>query len=72
MLTRAAIEGRIDRLEGLKESIILGHRIPVGTGTKSYNAMIKQAVAGGKTVAEIISEFAHPDMDQETEDFFDF
>ncbi|HNX37868.1 MAG TPA: DNA-directed RNA polymerase subunit beta' [Candidatus Cloacimonadota bacterium] len=72
VLTRAAIEGRIDRLEGLKESIILGHRIPVGTGTKSYNAMIKQAVAGGKTVAEIISEFAHPDMDQETEDFFDF
>lgn len=72
VLTKAAIEGRIDRLEGLKESIILGHRIPVGTGTKAYNNMIKQAVGSGKTVAEIISEFAHPDSDQGVEDFFDF
>ncbi len=72
VLTRAAIEGRIDRLEGLKESIILGHRIPVGTGTKAYNSMIKDAVASGKTVAQVISEFAHPSSDEESEDILDF
>ena len=42
VLTKAAIEGSVDRLEGLKESIILGHRIPVGTGTKVYNQMIEE------------------------------
>ena len=72
VLTRAAIEGRVDRLEGLKESIILGHRIPVGTGTKAYNAMLKDAAGSGKTVAQIISEFAHPADSDESEDLLDF
>ncbi len=72
VLTKAAIEGRVDRLEGLKESIILGHRIPVGTGTKAYNAMIKQAVGSGKTVAQIVTEFAHPAVSEESDDYLDF
>jgi len=72
VLTKAAIEGSIDHLEGLKESIILGHRIPVGTGTRSYNAMIKEAVANGDSVAQIISKFAHPDVSEEAEDILDF
>ena len=36
VLTRAAIEGRIDWLRGLKENIIIGHLIPAGTGSKNY------------------------------------
>jgi len=72
VLTRAAIEGRVDHLEGLKESIILGHRIPVGTGTKIYNARLEQAVAEGKTVAQIINDIAHPDTEPESEDILDF
>jgi DNA-directed RNA polymerase subunit beta' len=72
VLTKAAIEGSMDRLEGLKESIILGHRIPVGTGTRSYNNMIKEAVANGDTVAQIISKFAHPEVSEEAEDILDF
>jgi DNA-directed RNA polymerase subunit beta' len=72
VLTKAAIEGRVDYLEGLKESIILGHRIPVGTGTKIYSNMIKDAVANGDTVAQIISKFAHPDSEEEAEDILDF
>jgi len=72
VLTKAAIEGRVDHLEGLKESIILGHRIPVGTGTKLYNSMISQAVASGETVAQIISKFAHPEVSEESEDILDF
>jgi len=72
ILTKAAIEGSVDRLEGLKESIILGHRIPVGTGTKHYTQVLKQAVAEGKTVAQIIEEYAHPHASDGIEDILDF
>jgi len=36
VLTEAAIGGRIDRLTGLKENVILGHLVPAGTGFKKY------------------------------------
>ena len=36
VLTKAAIEGRIDWLRGLKENIIVGHLIPAGTGSPNY------------------------------------
>jgi hypothetical protein len=36
VLTKAAIEGRIDWLRGLKENIIIGHLIPAGTGSPNY------------------------------------
>jgi DNA-directed RNA polymerase subunit beta' len=72
VLTKAAIEGSVDHLEGLKESIILGHRIPVGTGTRLYNGLIKEAVANGDTVAQIISKLAHPEVSEEAEDILDF
>ena len=32
MLINAAINGRVDRLKGLKENVIIGRKIPVGTG----------------------------------------
>jgi DNA-directed RNA polymerase subunit beta' len=32
VLTEASLEGRVDRLVGLKENVILGRRIPAGTG----------------------------------------
>ncbi|MCB5257739.1 MAG: DNA-directed RNA polymerase subunit beta' [Candidatus Cloacimonadaceae bacterium] len=72
VLTKAAIEGRVDRLEGLKESVIIGHRIPVGTGTKVYNKMIEEAIHSGATVAEIIDRFAHHKKEEETEDLYNF
>jgi len=72
LLTKASIEGRIDRLEGLKESIILGHRIPVGTGSKVYTSRINQAVAEGKSVADIVREIAHPAEAEEAESIYDF
>ncbi|MCL2063159.1 MAG: DNA-directed RNA polymerase subunit beta' [Candidatus Cloacimonetes bacterium] len=59
VLTEAAIEGKIDYLEGLKESIILGHRIPVGTGTRYYIDMVEKEIEQGKTMKEIIEMFAH-------------
>lgn len=36
VLTRAALEGKVDGLVGLKENVILGHLVPAGTGYKSY------------------------------------
>ncbi len=36
ILTDAAIHGKIDKLEGLKENVILGKLIPAGTGAKKY------------------------------------
>jgi hypothetical protein len=36
VLTEAAIEGRSDRLFGLKENIIIGKLIPAGTGMERY------------------------------------
>jgi len=36
VLTDAALAGRTDNLVGLKENVVLGHSIPVGTGYKDY------------------------------------
>jgi DNA-directed RNA polymerase subunit beta' len=36
VLTDAAIKGKDDPLEGLKENIIIGHLIPAGTGLRDY------------------------------------
>ncbi|MGN0385591.1 MAG: DNA-directed RNA polymerase subunit beta' [Lachnospiraceae bacterium] len=37
VLTEAAIKGKIDPLIGLKENVIIGKLIPVGTGMKRYH-----------------------------------
>ena len=37
VLTEAALSGKIDRLVGLKENVILGHLIPAGTGFRSIH-----------------------------------
>jgi DNA-directed RNA polymerase subunit beta' len=42
VLTKSAIEGRIDWLRGLKENIIVGHLIPAGTGSPNYSTCFKQ------------------------------
>jgi len=36
VLTDAAIKGKTDRLQGLKENVIIGKLIPAGTGMKRY------------------------------------
>ncbi len=37
VLTDAAVKGKIDRLTGLKENVIIGKLIPAGTGMERYN-----------------------------------
>ncbi|MCA8990297.1 MAG: DNA-directed RNA polymerase subunit beta', partial [Planctomycetaceae bacterium] len=36
VLTEAALAGRVDKLVGLKENVILGHLIPAGTGFRTF------------------------------------
>ena len=36
VLTEAAIKGKVDDLEGLKENVIIGKLIPAGTGMEKY------------------------------------
>lgn len=36
VLSNAAIEGKVDFLEGLKENVIIGKKIPAGTGFSAY------------------------------------
>jgi DNA-directed RNA polymerase subunit beta' len=40
VLNEAAVNGKIDTLEGLKENVIVGHRIPAGTGVRDYENII--------------------------------
>ncbi len=40
VLNEAAIKGKIDYLEGLKENVIVGHLIPAGTGSRRFKGMV--------------------------------
>lgn len=55
ILVHSAISNQIDNLEGLKENIILGHKIPAGTGSKF----------------ELNSKFDLPDTRSFFEDFYE-
>ena len=40
VLTNAAVQAKQDKLEGLKENVIVGHKIPAGTGLREYEDVI--------------------------------
>ncbi|HZW63169.1 MAG TPA: DNA-directed RNA polymerase subunit beta' [Flavobacteriaceae bacterium] len=40
VLNEAAVSAKVDTLEGLKENVIVGHRIPAGTGLRDYDTII--------------------------------
>ena len=40
VLNEAAIRGKVDRLEGMKENVICGHLIPAGTGLRQWDKII--------------------------------
>ena len=62
VLSRAAVEGKVDNLNGLKENLIMGNLIPAGTGSKRYR---------GLRVKNLENEAA-PVMEHDTsEDFVD-
>ncbi|MDR2968681.1 MAG: DNA-directed RNA polymerase subunit beta' [Tannerellaceae bacterium] len=58
VLNEAAINGKVDRLEGLKENVICGHLIPAGTGQREFDKLLvgtkdefDRVFAGRKNVA---------------------
>jgi DNA-directed RNA polymerase subunit beta' len=51
VLNEAAVRGKVDELEGLKENVIVGHLIPAGTGLREYQRMI----VGSKVELENLS-----------------
>ena len=40
VLNEAAINGKVDSLEGMKENVICGHLIPAGTGLREYDKLL--------------------------------
>lgn len=52
VLNEAAVAGKIDDLGGLKENVIVGHRIPAGTGLKDYQNVV---VGSNKEYEELVN-----------------
>lgn len=50
VLNEAAINGKTDTLEGMKENVICGHLIPAGTGLREYNRLV---VANKEELAQL-------------------
>ncbi len=40
VLNEAAVNGKVDTLQGLKENVIVGHLIPAGTGLRQYEKIV--------------------------------
>ena len=57
VLNEAAINGKMDYLDGLKENVICGHLIPAGTGLKEY----KNLVVGSKSEYDRLVDMRHSD-----------
>ncbi len=71
VLNEAAINGKVDYLQGMKENVICGHLIPAGTGLRSY----ERIVVSGKddydsfaetddelTAAPVVEDVAHTEL----------
>jgi len=54
VLTLAAINAKSDELNGLKENVIVGHKIPAGTGLREYDELI----VGSREEYEAVMEAA--------------
>jgi len=57
VLTKAAIEGRVDWLRGLKENIIIGHLIPAGTGSQNYQTCFEKNIIQPTEVSDKLFAF---------------
>ncbi len=62
VLNEAAINGKVDNLEGMKENVICGHLIPAGTGLREYSSLV---VAGKDDIDTVF------DTDRDTAEIID-
>jgi DNA-directed RNA polymerase subunit beta' len=68
VLTNAAIEGRVDYLRGLKENVIIGRLVPVGTGRHDFSYFvpsIEESEDDASCGLEEITEINPADFDDE-------
>ncbi len=59
VLNEAAINGKTDTLEGMKENVICGHLIPAGTGLREYDRLVvgsKDDIEGVFAVAQEVQQ----------------
>ena len=54
VLTEASVKGKVDKLHGLKENVIIGKLIPAGTGMARYKDINIQTVKEEKSEDEIV------------------
>ena len=68
VLANAAIEGKIDKLEGMKENVIIGKKMPGGTGFKEYEHIkvkLKSEMEEEMTETEITEEKMEEELQEE-------
>jgi DNA-directed RNA polymerase subunit beta' len=62
VLTQASIEAKKDYLRGLKENVVVGHKVPAGTGMSKYNDLIVGAKSdleeGEEEVAKVFESLS--------------
>jgi len=56
VLNEAAIAGKVDNLDGLKENVIVGHLVPAGTGIRYYDNMIVGSKEEYETLTKVRSK----------------
>lgn len=65
VLTQASIEAKKDYLRGLKENVVVGHKVPAGTGLRAYNNIIvgskRDMEEGDEEVAKVFEELGGSD-----------
>ena len=56
VLNEAAIFGKVDSLEGMKENVICGHLIPAGTGLREFDSIVVTSDEDGRFEKEVFVE----------------
>ncbi|HUS87684.1 MAG TPA: DNA-directed RNA polymerase subunit beta' [Bacteroidales bacterium] len=65
VLNEAAILGKVDHLEGLKENVIVGHLIPAGTGSRIYSNIV---VGSREEYEALVGKTVEIDVEEAVED----
>ena len=56
VLINSSIQGRVDHLKGLKENVIIGRKIPVGTGVSPLSVYAEAATESDKPTSEELAD----------------
>ena len=64
VLTDASVEGKVDKLAGLKENVVMGHLIPAGTGITKY----KKTMVSGPDLESSVDQDKDDKIEEQEED----